>query len=158
MGMDIEQIKELANIMKMMDINVIEIKEDNTQIRFERAYKKNMYIGDRELPIENAFLNHEIIEEQKEIAVAKERSERMDGNNIKEIKSPIVGFFYSSPSPNHPEFVRLGDKVKKGQTICIIEAMKLFNEITAEEDAEIIEICVKNGEIVEFGQTIFRYR
>ena len=71
------------------------------------------------------------------------------------IKSPIVGTFYSSPSPDAPPFVKPGVKVKKGQTLCILEAMKMMNHLEAEFDCEIIEAHVSSGELVEFGQELF---
>ena len=67
-----------------------------------------------------------------------------------------VGVFYASPSPTDPPFVTVGSKVKKGDVLCIIEAMKLMNEITAEEDGEIIDICATNGSVVEYGQILFK--
>jgi len=80
----------------------------------------------------------------------------MDYNNLTEIKSPIVGVFYSAPSPDGQPFVCIGDKVKKGDVLCIIETMKLLNEITADADGEIVDICIKNGDIAEYGQTLFK--
>jgi len=71
------------------------------------------------------------------------------------ITAPIVGTVYLTPSPDEPAFVRQGQKIKKGQTVCLIEAMKTFNHIQSEIDAEIVEVCVKNGETVEYGQTLF---
>lgn len=74
----------------------------------------------------------------------------------KEILSPMVGMFYAAPSPDSQPFVRPGDAVKKGDVLCIIEAMKLMNEITAEEDGVIAEVLVDNGQVVEFSQPLFR--
>ncbi len=75
-----------------------------------------------------------------------------------EIKSPMVGVFYTSPSPDAEPYVTVGSKVKKGDVVCIIEAMKLMNEITADKDGEIAEICVDNGQVVEFSQVLFRMK
>lgn len=72
------------------------------------------------------------------------------------VKSPIVGTFYSAAGPEAEDYVKVGDKVKKGQVLCIIEAMKLMNEIESEFDGEIAEILVKNEQMVEFGQPLFR--
>ena len=74
------------------------------------------------------------------------------------MRSPIVGVFYAAPAENAAPYVTIGDAVKKGQTLCIIEAMKLMNEITAEEDGVIAEICVTNGQVVEYGTELFRLR
>ena len=75
---------------------------------------------------------------------------------LTEIKAPIVGVFYSSSSPEAEPFVKVGDAVKKGDVLCIIEAMKFLNEITAETDGTVAEICAKNGDVVEFGQVILK--
>ena len=75
-----------------------------------------------------------------------------------EIKSPIVGVFYSAASPDSPPFVSIGSQVKKGDVLCIIEAMKLMNEVTAEQDGEILDVCIKNGDVAEYGQVLFKIR
>lgn len=79
-----------------------------------------------------------------------------DYNRYRDVKSPMVGIFYASPSPDAEPFVKVGSKVKKGDTLCIIEAMKLMNDVIAEEDGEIVEICAENGALVEFGQILFK--
>ena len=76
----------------------------------------------------------------------------------REIKSPMVGVFYSAPAPDEEPFVSVGSRVKKGDVGCIIEAMKLMNERTADSDGEITEICVSNEQVVEYGQPLFRMR
>lgn len=84
----------------------------------------------------------------------KEEDKKKISGNI--VKSPIVGTFYSAAGPEAEDYVKVGDKVKKGQVLCIIEAMKLMNEIESEFDGEIAEILVKNEQMVEFGQPLFR--
>ena len=74
------------------------------------------------------------------------------------ITSPIVGTFYSAPAPDAPAYVKVGDRVKNGQTVCILEAMKLMNEITAEKDGTITEICAVNGQTVEYGTVLFKIK
>ena len=81
-----------------------------------------------------------------------------DEENLKIIKSPMVGTFYASSAPNKPPFVKLGDKVKKGQVVCIVEAMKLMNEIESEFDGEVVEICVNNEDIVEYGKPLIKLK
>ena len=78
--------------------------------------------------------------------------------SLVELTSPIVGTFYRSPSPSAPMFVEVGSRVRKGQVLCIIEAMKLMNEIESEIEAEVVEVCVENGQPVEFGEVLFRLR
>jgi acetyl-CoA carboxylase biotin carboxyl carrier protein len=77
-------------------------------------------------------------------------------NHLLEVKAPMVGTFYRAPSPEASPFVQLNDRIGQNQTVCIIEAMKLMNEIEAEVSGRIVEICVKNGEPVEFGQILMR--
>lgn len=88
---------------------------------------------------------------ESEIATEKDDS-------IKEITAPIVGTFYSSPSPDKPPFVNVGSRVKKGDVLCIIEAMKLMNEIQSEVEGEVVEILAKNEQMVEYGQLIFKIK
>jgi len=76
--------------------------------------------------------------------------------NITEVKSPIVGVFYMAPTPDSAPFTTIGTTVKKGDILCIIEAMKLMNEVTAEKDGKILDICVQNGDVVEFGTVLFK--
>ncbi|MET3699188.1 acetyl-CoA carboxylase biotin carboxyl carrier protein [Bacillus oleivorans] len=90
------------------------------------------------------------MKEQDVIPVAKE--------NLVEIVSPMVGTFYQSPSPDAEPYVKAGSKVSSSTVVCIVEAMKLFNEIEAEVQGEIVEILVKDGELVEYGQPLFRVK
>ena len=90
-------------------------------------------------------------------AAAAKAPEAADSGLV-EMTSPIVGTFYRQPSPSAPPFVEPGSKVRKGQVLCIIEAMKLMNEIEAEMDAEVVEILVASGQPVEFGEVLFRLR
>ena len=75
---------------------------------------------------------------------------------MKELKSPMVGVVYIAPEPGAEPFVQIGSRVKKGQTLCILEAMKLMNEFTAPEDGEIVDICVTDGQLAEYGQVLFK--
>ena len=79
-------------------------------------------------------------------------------NGIFFLKSPMVGTFYSKPSPNAESFVKVGDYVKKGQIVCIVEAMKLMNEIESEVDGEIVEICFNDEDMVEYGSILFKVK
>ncbi|KPD01164.1 Biotin carboxyl carrier protein of acetyl-CoA carboxylase [Geobacillus sp. BCO2] len=89
-----------------------------------------------------------------ETPVVKEAKPAVEGN-LHQITSPMVGTFYAAPAPDKPPYVKPGDKVKKDTVVCIIEAMKLFNEIEAEVDGEIVEVLVQNGQLVEYGQPLF---
>ncbi len=143
--MNIENIKLLAEILKAGGLTKIEVTEGETKILLEKAvpdYPKAAPAA--KAPALNTA-------EPTETKTAT-----LDFNKIIEVKAPIVGVFYASSSPDTAPFVSVGSKVKKGDILCIIEAMKLMNEITAECDGEIADICIKNGEIAEYGQILFK--
>ena len=109
-------------------------------------------------PIKNID-NQETIQKDKSSDIIDEpiQNEQVsDSVNLVEVKAPLVGTFYSSPKPDSPPFVNVGDKIKKGDTICIIEAMKIFNEIESDASGTVMEICVENGNPVEFDQVIIK--
>jgi acetyl-CoA carboxylase biotin carboxyl carrier protein len=89
---------------------------------------------------------------------SKSSPENKQNSNFHEIKSPFVGTFYTSSAPGKPTFVKVGDKVSKGQTLCILEAMKIMNEIECDVTGEIVEICLENESLVEYGQVLFRVK
>ncbi|MEO0540626.1 MAG: acetyl-CoA carboxylase biotin carboxyl carrier protein [Cyanobacteria bacterium P01_A01_bin.105] len=93
-----------------------------------------------------------------EPTVAPEPTPPKVDSNLQEITSPMVGTFYRSPAPEEPAFVSPGDRIQTGQTVCIIEAMKLMNELEAEISGEIVEVLVENAEPVEFGQPLMRVK
>lgn len=105
-----------------------------------------------------SVLNNEIKKEEPIEILDKKVEVKDKDNNIKEIISPIVGTFYGSSSPDKPSFVNVGSKVKKGDILCIVEAMKLMNEIQSEFNGEIVEILVNNEQMVEYGQPMFKIR
>lgn len=82
----------------------------------------------------------------------------VNAEDLKVITSPMVGTFYASSAPDKPPYVKKGDKISKGQVVCIVEAMKLMNEIESEFDGEIVEVCVKDGDIVEYGMPLFKIK
>jgi acetyl-CoA carboxylase biotin carboxyl carrier protein len=140
--MKLQFIKELADIMENKGLSLLEIKEDNTSIRIERSA---------------VMLREGVSVDYK--SAAEEIKPRAETRNKDEaITSPMVGVFYAAPSPDSAPYVKEGSRVKQGDVLCIIEAMKLMNEITAEKDGVITEVCIKNGDIAEFGQTLFHIK
>jgi len=144
---DLEYIKQVIELLKSNDLNRIEIKDGETSISLDRY--------EQALP---TFLpSTQNLAAELPPSVPIDKSERaVESDSLIKITSPIVGVFYSSSSPDSLPFVKVGDAVKKGDVLCVIEAMKFFNEITAEQDGTIAEICMKNGDVVEFGQTLFK--
>ena len=100
----------------------------------------------------------QVTTENNLVQVPNSKSSNSDTENYKIIKSPMVGTFYASSSPDKDPFVKVGDKIHKGQVVCIVEAMKLMNEIESEFDGEIVEVCVKDEDIVEYGMPLFRVK
>ena len=141
--MEYEKIKQLIEDMGSSKLSSIEIDfPDGTKINM----KKQEVVS-----ISN---NNQIMEMPKQQIVQNIKDEIVETANI--VKSPMVGTFYSRPAPNSNTYVEIGKRVRKGDVLCIIEAMKLMNEIEAEFDGEIKEILVKDGEAVEYGKPLFK--
>ena len=157
--MNLENVKALADILCAKGLSAIEVGEGESRIRIEKE------ISATSVPSKPAAssLKTETQPKHDDIAAPvitddgnREDSQTGGHKNLIEVKSPLVGVYYAAPSPDAETFVSIGSKVKKGDVLCIIEAMKLMNEITAEQDGEIVDICVKNGDIAEFGQVLFK--
>jgi acetyl-CoA carboxylase biotin carboxyl carrier protein len=109
--------------------------------------------------VENpSYKNESVKDEGVKKEDTKDEKEIEDDENIKEIVSPIVGTFYSKAGPDKADYVSVGDKVKKGDVLCIIEAMKIMNEISSDVDGEVVEVLAENGQMVEYGQCLFKIK
>ena len=145
-------IKKIANVMDECDLVSVHVSENSGANHMSFSLQKS---GALFTPHIN---NNEILSSSSIDAKSDSESESFTPSaaGAEDIKSPMVGVYYSSPSPEADPFVRIGDMVKKGDVLCILEAMKLMNEITAEQDGKIADICAKNGDVVEFGQVLFK--
>jgi acetyl-CoA carboxylase biotin carboxyl carrier protein len=94
----------------------------------------------------------------KEATPQGQTEEKQEEENLVKVESPIIGTFYSSPSPGKPPFVKKGDKIKKGDVLCIVEAMKVMNKIDSEHSGEIVEVCHEDGQPVEYGSCLFKIK
>lgn len=141
--MDIAKIRQYAELLREMELTALEIRADGT-VRLEQAAAPVRLVSGIE----------------PTIADSKSRTQaaQTDEAGVSVITSPIVGMFYIAPAENAEPFVQVGSTVHKGDVLCIIEAMKLMNEITAESNGVITEILAVNGAVVEFGQSLFRMR
>lgn len=147
--MDYNEIKNLINDIGYSNVDEVNLEfPDGIKI----SVKKNNQVI-KEVVKENTT---ETLENIKQTITTKEIKE--ENEDFKVIKSPMVGTFYSKSAPTANPFVKVGDKVKKGQVLCILEAMKLMNEIESEYDGEIVKVCVKDDEMVEFGQVLFKIK
>ena len=136
-------IRKYAGLMKELGLTGLEITEENSKVRLERSL--------------SAPVRETVYSVPESAGNDNTRSTSVPKDYIS-VKSPIVGVFYASPAENADPYVSVGDSVTKGQTLCVVEAMKLMNEIAAEEDGVISEICVANRQVVEYGTELFRIR
>lgn len=149
--METSQIKELIELLKTTDYGYVEIKHEGTQLILSRDGSANI--------VPKGSVSQKVESETITRIETKNDSKSEDTNeDYHVLKSPMVGTFYVASSPDNPPYVKKGDKVKKGDTLCIIEAMKLMNEIEAEVDGEIVEILVCNEAVVEYGQPMFKIK
>lgn len=155
--MDIKSIKNLINIFESSQLGEMEVESsENGGESLRVTLKRNAPAVVSAQPSAPA-VSAPSTEPAPQLKAETVPSEGVfDYNRVQDIKSPMVGVFYSAPSPESEPFVTQGSKVKKGDTLCIIEAMKLMNEVVAERDGEIVEVLPKSGELVEFGQVLFR--
>ncbi len=145
--MEYEKIKQLMEDMGNSKLTAIDIDfPDGTKISMKKEEKQVIQMAES-IPLERHAIKEEKVEQ------SSDKSEEVEEGNI--VKSPMVGTFYLRPSPNSAPYVEIGQKVKKGDVLCIIEAMKLMNEIESEFDGEIKEILVKDEEAVEYGKPLF---
>ncbi|MBR6349210.1 MAG: acetyl-CoA carboxylase biotin carboxyl carrier protein [Lachnospiraceae bacterium] len=138
--MDEANIRKYAKLMREEDLSGLEITEDGVTVRLERAVAENVI----QVPQAAAAAP----------AAAAEKSEIADDSSY--VTSPMVGVAYLAPTENSDPYVKLGDKVKAGDILCIVEAMKLMNMIQTEIDGTIAEICITDGQVVEYGTKLFR--
>lgn len=151
--MDIAKIKELAQLLNDAGLSALELKEGDATLRLESA--KFTPAQPAPAPVMQA-VPAAAPQPVVPTPAASVPDGGVDFNALSEFKSPMVGVFYAAPGPDQAPFVEVGKRVKKGDVLCIIEAMKLMNEITAEQDGEIVDICVSDGDVVEYGQTLFK--
>jgi len=132
-------IRKYAGLMQELGLTGLEITQDNQVVRLERSI--------------SASAAREAAPFQVQTNIpAEEKTDYVS------VRSPIVGVFYAAPAENADAYVSIGDRVTSGQTLCIVEAMKLMNEIPAETDGVIVQICVTNGQVVEYGTELFRIK
>lgn len=146
--MNVKEIKEMIGLMNENNLLELEIEKDGMRVKLRKAQAP----GQEPSPLP-VFIERQAVEAPQAKAQEPARKEAASGRL--EIKAPMVGTFYRAPSPEAPPFIELNQEIEPGQVICIIEAMKLMNEIKSEVKGKVIEILVDNAEPVEFGQPLF---
>ncbi|HEK9102378.1 acetyl-CoA carboxylase biotin carboxyl carrier protein [Bacillus pfraonensis] len=155
----IQEVRELIKLIDSSNIDEFEYKKDGTTIKMKK--RGNEVVSVQAAPAAKTALQTPAVELETTVAAAQveapkqEEKKTVQDENLHKITSPMVGTFYASSSPDTPAYVSVGDRVSEGKVVCIVEAMKLFNEIEAEVTGEIVEILVNNGQLVEYGQPLF---
>jgi acetyl-CoA carboxylase biotin carboxyl carrier protein len=139
--MELEDLKELIELLKDTDITELQIEKEGTKVKIRRE----KLLSSLEIPVHKSVAFHEKI-----VAETEEETQR-----LVTVTSPIVGTFYRASSPEASPFVEVGSKVSKGQVLCIVEAMKLMNEIESDVDGIMVKVLVENGQPVEYGEPLF---
>ena len=158
--MDFKQIQELIKIVSKSDLSVLKIQQDNFKITLKKggmpvAAQRAAAIEQESAQAQSAVTEESITGETASSKSAKKEKPAGDENKYISIKSPMVGTFYRSPSPDKEPFVKVGDIIRKGDHICIIEAMKLFNEIESEYEGKVVKVLVEDAKPVEYEQPLF---
>lgn len=155
MEFSLEQLRELVTILNKTDITELTLESGDLRLSIRKSETKvaalptNVSASALSAPVIDT-VQHNVPTHSATIA------DSLPAKKLIEITSPMVGTFYRSPAPDEPPFIELGDVVKKGSTVCIIEAMKLMNEIESESTGKIVEILVENTQPVEYGQVLMR--
>ena len=156
--MDSKRLAEIADVMEDRGLTRVRVEEpDGTAVELERASAAQPVAVP--MPMSGAVAAPAMAPVAMPAAApepAAQASAAASEPKGTEVTAPMVGVFYAAPAPGDEPFVRVGSKVKAGETLCIIEAMKVLNEVTAEADGEVLEICVADGDLVEFGSYLMR--
>lgn len=151
--MDFKDIKELIRVFDKSELNKLKVKEGEFEISMQRGFEGGVTTVTTSPVVSAApVITSAPVVSAASVSSVETVASSKSGDFI---NSPMVGTFYSSPSPESPAFVEVGSTVKKGQTLCILEAMKIMNEVEAEFDCKILEILVKDGSPVEYDMPIF---
>ena len=157
--MDIEQMIRLVNTVSASNLTEFSYEESGMTVRLAKKQGKTVIYqntgSSEQSPLVTAAVSPQISVPSQEMVAAEETAVSAEG---KTITSPLVGVFYAAPAEDADAFVQVGDTIKKGQVLAIVEAMKLMNEIESDYDGTIAEILVENGQPVEYGQPLFRIR
>lgn len=151
--MNIKELKEVLQLMADHSLTEIEIEKEGMKIRLKKG-GNGKYISEGDMPMVIPMPTQAAAPAASgNVAVAPKA---VDAPNVVVVKSPMVGTFYASPGPDQPVYVTGGKKVSEGDVLCIVEAMKLMNEIKSEVSGTVVEVLVKNGQPVEFDQPLFK--
>lgn len=153
--MNIKEIKELLELMAEHNVGEIEIEKDNAKIKLRKMPSGGVMV--QSTPQMMAPMQP-VLPTPAQASAPAAAAQAVDEEGVTIVRSPMVGTFYASPAPDQPAYVSVGKVVKDGDVLCIIEAMKLMNEIKSELSGTVIEILVQNGQTVEYDQPILKIK
>ena len=156
--MNLKEIKELVQFLKEEDITEFELERGDVKVRIKRGAVESAPTQDRIIAVHSAPVAQVATAAPLGAAAPPATETPKPEEGLHMVHSPIVGTYYESPSPGSPPFVKPGDHVEVGQVLCIVEAMKLMNEIEADISGELVKVLVKNGQPIEYGQDMFAIR
>lgn len=152
--MNFKEVKELIRVFDKSELNKLKVKEGEFEISMQKGFESSTVVTtNQQAPVAQAPVAQASAPATQQEAPKAEAAASNNSNDT--INSPMVGTYYAAPSPEASDFVKPGDTVKKGQTLCILEAMKIMNEVEAEFDCKIVEVLVNNGEPVEYDMPLF---
>jgi len=153
--MNLKELKELIEMLKNTDISELEIERSGVKVRLRKGGDVTFHPAMPRMEYPPAAIVAPVISGTERPTIEQAPAIAPAPSDQIKVTSPIVGTFYRSSSPDKPSLVEVGDMVKKGQVLCIIEAMKLMNEIESEASGKIVQVLVENGQPVEYGQPLF---
>lgn len=151
--MDLKTIKQVIDLMKRSELSEFEFEEDGFKLRLSRQS------ANPQTPImQSTAPATPVAAPVAHASATAPVADKAEDPNVETVKSPMVGTFYRAPSPDSPNFTEVGNKVNPDSIVCIIEAMKVMNEIQSEVKGTITEVLVEDGDAIEFGQPLFKYK
>ena len=159
--MEFDKVKELATLLENSSLTKLRLEEDGTVLELEAEPPQQLVSVAAPAVAAPATVAPAPSAPTAPAPAAAAPSDDSDDapydmSKLTLVKAPMVGVFYAAPSPGADPFVHVGSKVKKGDTLCVMEAMKLMNEVVAEVDGEVVDVCVEDGDLVEFGGTLMK--
>ncbi|MEZ4828086.1 MAG: acetyl-CoA carboxylase biotin carboxyl carrier protein [Bacteroidia bacterium] len=159
--MDFKEIQDLLKLVNKTDLTEVEIEREDFRILIRREPAERNVVYTTAQPVVPHSMSHQVmpsahveVAESGNDAAAQDKKQSA-ASNLFEFRSPMIGTFYRSSSPDTDPFVKVGDHIEKGQVVCIIEAMKLFNEIESEVEGKIVKILIEDAQPVEYDQVLF---
>jgi len=156
--MNIKEIKELLELMAEHNVSEIEIEKDNAKIKLRKLPDGKFAVDNGHVLANGVPVMPPVLHAAPLAASPVAPAQPATDEGVTIVRSPMVGTFYAAPAPDQPPYVNVGKSVKEGDVLCIIEAMKLMNEIKAEAGGTVVEILVQNGQTVEYDQPIMKIR